>query len=52
MFKRPQITQIAQIISASINPQAVDLTDYYGSERICEIHDNPNHAQTMRSQNL
>ena len=52
MFKRPQISQITQIISASIKPQTVDLTDYYGSVKICEIHDNPNHAQTMRSQNL
>ena len=43
---------MTQIISISIKPQAVDLTDCYGSKRICVIHNNPCNAQTMRSQNL
>ena len=51
-MKRPQITQMAQIISVSIKPQSVDSTDCYRSKRICEIHNNPSNAQTTRSQNL
>ena len=43
---------MTQIIIIRIKLQAADFTDYYGSKRVCEIHNNPSHAQTMRSHNL
>ena len=43
---------MTQIYFLRIKPQAVDYTDYYGSKRICVIHNYLSHAQPMRSQNL
>ena len=43
---------MTQINYIRIKPQAADFTDYYSSKRICVIHKNLNHVQTMSSQNL